>query len=313
MVPMRRRNARRQTLLITGISSRLGRLLTRRLHDEYDIIGIDRRGARHLPKNVTVHALDIRRRPAEDVFRRNRIDAVIHLRDGAPRRRSNERSSPSVAHTRRVLDLCQEYAVPKVVVLSSALIYGPNPDNDMYLTEEAPVLAGQRFATMRDRVESDLLTSSFFWQHPEADTVLLRPAALVGRLTNPVSRYFGFSAIPTVLGFDPMMQIVSPEDVAEALILSLKPGIRGVFNIAGPRAAPLSVLVKKLHKRNLRIPEPLFRTSAAVVSGLPRRAIPRAEIDYLKYVCMVDDAAARNVLRYTPKLTLEQTLAPLSA
>ncbi len=308
------RNTKRQTLLVTGIASRLGRLLARRLHEEYDIIGIDNRGARHIPKNVTVHELDLRRRPAEDVFRRNRIDAVVHLRDGSGvRRRANERTSPLVAHARRVLELCQTYAVPKVVVLSSALIYGPNPDNDMYLTEDAPILAGQRFSTMRDRVEIDLVSGTFFWQHPEADTVLLRPAPIVGRLTNPVSRYLGFRAIPTVLGFDPMVQVVSPEDVVEAIALSLKPGIRGVFNIAGPRAAPLSVIAKKLGKRNIQIPEPLFRTSAALVAKLPRKAIPRAEIDYLKYVCMVDDSHARSVLRYEPKMTLEQTLAPLSA
>lgn len=307
-----RRRTRKQTLLVTGIASRMGRMLARRVHEEYDVIGIDHRGARHIPKNVTVHALDLRRRPAEDVFRRNRIDAVVHLSDDGVRRRSGERTSPLVAHARRVLELCRTYDVPKVVVLSSALIYGPNPDNDMYLTEDAPILAGQRFSTMRDRVEIDLFSGTFFWQHPEADTVLLRPAAIVGRLNNPPSRYLGFRAIPTVMGFDPMMQVIAPEDVIEAIVLSLKPGVRGVFNLAGPRAAPLSVIIERLRKRAVPIPEPVFRTTAALVSGMPRRAIPRAEIDYLKYVCMVDDAHARSVLRFEPQLSLEQTLAPLA-
>lgn len=310
---MPRRKTGRETLLLTGIASRLGRMVARRLHTDYDVIGVDPRGSEHVPSNVTVHAFDLRRRQAEDVFRRNRIDAVVHLCDGPGPRRPGERKSPLVWTARRLLDLCQEHDVQKIVVLSSALIYGPNPDNDIYLTEEAPILAGQRFSTMRDRVEIDLLTGTYFWQHAEADTVLLRPAAIVGRLSNPPSRYFGFRAIPTVMGFDPMMQIVSPEDVVEAIALSLKPGVRGVFNIAGPRAVPLSVLIQKLRKRNVPIPEPLFRTTAALVAGVPRRSIPRAEIDYLKYVCMVDDSRARQFLGYKPRLTLEQTLAPLSA
>ncbi|MCB9506345.1 MAG: NAD-dependent epimerase/dehydratase family protein [Myxococcales bacterium] len=310
---MATRKTRRQTLLVTGIASRMGRMLARQLHEDFDLIGIDQRGARLIPKNVMVHAVDMRRRPAEDVFRRNRIDAVVHLGEEDVPRRRGERQSPLVTTARRVLELCQAHSVPKVIVLSSALIYGPNPENDQYLTEDAPVQAGQRFSTMRDRVEIDLFSGTFFWQHAEADTVLLRPAAIVGRLDNAPSRYFGLRAIPTVLGFDPMMQVVSPEDVLLAIQLALKPGVRGVFNIAGPRAVPLSMLIHKLRKRNVPIPEPAFPLVASVVGGLPRRAFPRPEIDYLKYVCMVDDSRARSVLGYEPKLSLEQTLLPLVA
>ncbi|MFT6399146.1 MAG: UDP-glucose 4-epimerase [Bradymonadia bacterium] len=309
---MGRRKQQRQTILITGIASRLGRMLARKLHTEHDVIGIDQRGARHIPKNVTVHAVDLRRRPAEDVFRRNKIDAVIHLSDNNIRRRKADRTSPLATTARRVLDLCQTHSVPKVVVLSSALIYGPNPDNDQYLTEEAPILAGQRFATMRDRVEIDLLSGTFFWQHAEADTVLLRPAAIVGRINTVPSRYLRMRSIATVAGFDPMMQVISPEDVIQAITLSLKPGVRGVFNVAGPKAVPLSLIIEKLGKRNVPILEPFFRTAASIVMGVPRKSIPRAEIDYLKYVCMVDDTRARTTLGYAPELTLEQTLAPLS-
>lgn len=311
--PPQRRRHRRETILVTGIASRLGRMLARELHQDFDVIGIDQRGARHVPKNVTVHAVDVRRRPAEDVFRRNRIDAVVHLGDDSVRRKVSDRVSPKVLAARRVLDLCQAHSVPKVVVLSSSLIYGPNPDNDTYLTEDAPILAGQRFSTMRDLVEIDLFSGTFFWQYPEADTVLLRPAAIVGRIANPPSRYLGYRAIPTVMGFDPMVQVISPEDVIQAVVLALKPGVRGVFNLAGPKAVPLSVIIQKLRKVNVPIPQPLFRTAAASVVGVPRRVIPKAEIDYLKYVCMVDDSRARASLGYAPKLTLEQTLAPLAA
>ena len=309
---MGRRKQRRQTILITGIASRLGRMLSRKLHTDFDVIGIDHRGARHIPRNVTVHAVDIRRRPAEDVFRRNRIDAVVHLGSEGDRRRRTDRTSPMATKARRVLDLCQTHGVPKVVVLSSALIYGPNPNNDQYLTEEAPILAGQRFETMRDRVEIDLLSGTFFWQHSEADTVLLRPVSIVGRIDTVPSRYLRARSIATVAGFDPMVQVISPEDVIEAVVLSLKPGVRGVFNLAGPRAVPLSVIIRKLGKRNIPIPEPLFRTVASLAMGVPRRAIPQAEIDYLKYVCMVDDSRARATLGYVPSLSLEQTLAPLA-
>ena len=49
--------------------------------------------------------------------------------------------------------------------------------------------------------------------------------------------------IPTVLGFDPMMQFVHEEDVCEAIALALEHGLQGVFNVTGParcRSTPRS-------------------------------------------------------------------------
>ena len=55
--------------------------------------------------------------------------------------------------TTRLLEHCQAFGVPKVVLLSSANVYGPRPDNPQFLTEDAPLLAAQRFPAMRDLVE----------------------------------------------------------------------------------------------------------------------------------------------------------------
>ena len=35
------------------------------------------------------------------------------------------------------------YNVPKLVVLSSAMLYGPSPDNAHFLGEDAPLLGAQ--------------------------------------------------------------------------------------------------------------------------------------------------------------------------
>ncbi len=287
-------------------------MLARSLHADNDVIGIDHRGARHIPKNVSVHAIDVRRRQAEDVFRRNRIDAVIHLRAAKTQHRGDRRLA-TVESAARVLDLCERYEVPKVVIVSTALVYGPNPDNDQFLTEDCPPLTGQRFTTMRDRVEIDMYASTFFWRYPEADVVLLRPVAVVGRLDNAPSRYLGLSTVPTVLGFDPMIQVIAPIDVLHAVQLSLKPGVRGVFNIAGPGPAPLSAVIRRLGRRALPVPEPIFRRALATFAGIRRSAVPRAEVDYLKYICLVDDSRAREALGYEHSLSLERTLDPLRA
>lgn len=303
---------RQPTVVVTGIASRFGRMLARSLHQDYRIIGIDARGARHVPKDVTVHAIDVRRRKAEDIFRRNRIDAVIHLNPEPEWRGSGrEHHHMTVVGTRRVLDFCQRYDVPKVVLLSTAAVYGANPDNNQFLTEEAALLAGQRFPTMRDLVEVDMYAQSFFWRHPEIDTVILRPVHIVGRLNNAPSRYLRARATPMLMGFDPMVQVISPDDVLHAVNLALKPGVRGVFNISGPDPLPLSALVRRIGHRPMPVPETVARIAIGLLSGVRATAVPSAELDYLKYVCMVDDSRARTELRFAPTLSLDQTVEPL--
>jgi UDP-glucose 4-epimerase len=306
------RKKRQETIVVTGISSRTGRMLARAFHQEFQFIGIDARGARHMPKDVTVHAIDIRRKKAEDIFRRNTIDAVVHLNPEAEFSGSQtEHRNLTVLGTQRILDFCQKYHVPKVVLLSSGNIYGPAPWNNQFLTEESALMAGQRFPTMRNLVEVDMYAQSFFWRHPEIDTVILRPCNVVGRLKNHASLYLMLHNTPTLMGFDPMVQVMSPEDLIHAIRLALKPGVRGVFNLAGASPAPLSEIIRRLGHRNWPVPEPMARMAIAMASGVGMTRVPTAELDYLKYVCMVDDSRAREELRYQPLTTLDQTLTPL--
>ena len=67
-------------VLVPGLSGRLGKMLAERLIElGHDVIGIDRRPFREKPEGVEMHEIDIRKRAAEDVFRRVRPDAVIHM------------------------------------------------------------------------------------------------------------------------------------------------------------------------------------------------------------------------------------------
>lgn len=301
-------------VVLTGIASRFGRMLARALHQKYSVIGLDPRGAHHMPQDIEVLAYDIRRKKAEDVFRRENIQAVIHLpAEGGAMRGRTEGRHQAVIGTRRILEFCRKHDVPKVVIVSSAALYGPSPDNNQFLTEEAPLLAGRQNSAMRDLVEADMIGTTFFWRHPEVDTVVLRPAHLVGRIGNAVSQYLRSQPVPTVMGYDPMVQVLSPDDAIDAIMLALKPGIRGVFNIAGPAPAPLSEVLRRLRRTRLPLPEPLLRATIRPMLKRGGKTLGPIELDHLKYVCMVDDSAARATLGYRPLRTLDQTLIHIRA
>lgn len=296
-------------VLVTGIVGRLGKRLARTLHRDRRVIGVDRRPFLDKPKDIEHHEIDIRRTKTRDIFRSNRIKAIVHL--GVmhdPRASAAEHHSWNVAGFQKLLEWVAQYRIPKLVVLSSANVYGPRPENPQFLSEEAPLLGGASFSEIRDLIEVDMLAQSFFWKHPETETVVLRPVHILGNVRNAPSNYLRLQVVPTLLGFDPMVQVMHEEDVVRAILLALRPGVRGIFNIAGPEPAPLSHLLHILGRPSLPIPHPV---AAATLRRLWRyrfSSFPAPELDHIKYVCMVDDSRARRELGYEPSKSLEETV-----
>ena len=299
-------------MVVTGISGRLGQKLARRLHRTHTVIGLDRRPLPNKPKDIQHFQIDLRRKQAEGVFRAGPIAAVFHLdifHD--PRRTPEEHRAINLLDTSRLLEYCQRYSIPKAILLSSADLYGPRPENPQFLTEEAPLLGGSDFPENADLIAVDLVFQSFFWKAPQVETVILRPAHIVGALSNSISRYLRLDPIPTLMGFDPMIQLVHEEDVVEAMLLALAPGVRGVFNLAGPGCLPLSHIVAALGRRSVPVPGivvlPLLRRLAAWGLG----SFTPSQADHLRLPCMVDDQRARQALGYSPRHDLKEILEEL--
>lgn len=303
--------ARPRKVVITGISGRLGRIVARRLHHELDwqIVGLDRRPMLGRPKDIELHQVDLRSKKARDVFRAGDVDALIHL--GVmhdPRARPAELYSWNITGTSKLLEYCQAYRVPKVVLLSSANVYGPRPDNPQFLTEEAPLLAAQRFPQMRDLVEIDHLVSTFLWRAQQLETVILRPVHIVGPMHNAPSNYLRLARPPMLLGFDPMIQLIHYEDVADAILAALAPGRRGIYNICGPGEVPLSAVIGALGRTPVMIPHPVAGPLLSLAFRLGLSSYPVAELDFIRYVCMVDGRRAAAELGYRSRHTLRDTI-----
>lgn len=293
-------------MVVTGICGRLGHLLTRRLHRDGRVVGIDRRPFPQRPKDVVHHQFDLRRKKTQDAFRGGDVRAVVHL--GVlhdPRASDHDRHRWNVVAFQKLLEYVARYRVPKLIVLSSANVYGPQPDNPQFLTEEAPLLGSQAFRGMRDLVELDMLAQSFFWKHPDIETVILRPCHIVGGVRNAPSNYLRLERPITILGFDPMVQLIHERDVVDAVALALQPGMRGIFNLRGPGELPLRRILAMLDRRPRMLPAFAAKLALERMWSLRLSTFPAPEIDYLRYLCMVDGSRAREVLGFEPQVDLE--------
>jgi UDP-glucose 4-epimerase len=161
---------------------------------------------------------------------------------------------------------------------------------------------------MRDLVEIDHLVSTFLWRAREVETVILRPVHIVGPVHNAPSNYLRIERPPILLGFDPMVQLVHVQDVAEAISLALTSGRRGIYNLVGPGELPLSTVLKELGRQPYAIPHPLAKPILSAAFRLGLSSFPVAELDFIRYVCMVDGRRASAELGFRPQFSLRETI-----
>lgn len=294
--------------LITGISGKLGRLVADKLLDDgHEVLGIDRRPWPDAPEGVRMFHADIRKRPAEDVFRTERPDAVIHMATvthftaGA-----EERYRINLRGTRTVFDHCHEYGVEHAVFVGRHTFYGAAPDSPLYHTESEPPLAVSTFPELADLVAADLFAGSALWRYPDMATTVLRLCYTLGpSQRGTLANYLKGPRVPTVLGFDPLYQFMHEHDAAEAICRSLENRLRGVFNVAGPQPVPLSLLIDVTGRTQIPIPEPLYSRALGKL-GFPN--LPRGSTNHIKYPIVIDDSAFRRETGFQQRFDEIQTM-----
>jgi UDP-glucose 4-epimerase len=295
-------------VLITGISGKLGRHVARRLlASGHRIIGIDRRDWADRPDGIDLRMGDVRKRDAEDVFRTERPDAMVHMATVTHlKRQSSDRFKINLLGTRSVFDHCHNYGVAQAIFVGRHTYYGAGPEAPLYHQEADPPMAVHTFPELSDLVAADLYAGSALWRYPELDTAVLRICYSLGPDRNgTLASFLKGPRVPTVMGFDPLFQFMHELDIASAIAATLEKGLRGVYNVAGPPPVPLSVLIKETGRSHIPVPEILFRLALGRF-GLPK--LPRGALEHIKYPVIIDDGAFRRATGFTHEFDEEATL-----
>jgi UDP-glucose 4-epimerase len=280
-------------VVISGAAGRLGRLISERLAAaNHEVFGIDHRPWPEPPVGVTMFQADLRKRSAEDVFRSQRPDALIHFATVSHLQRHEARSARlSLAATKAVVDYCDRYGVKQALFVGRHSYYGASPDAPLYHTEDDPPLASEEFPELADLVAADLFAGSTLWRYPKIETAILRLCYTLGASGHgTLGDFLRGPKVPTILGFDPLFQFMHEADAARAIEAALLRQLRGVFNVAGPGPLPLSTIISETGREILPIPEPLFRFMNGKF-GLPK--LPRGVVAHLKHPIVVDASAFR--------------------
>jgi UDP-glucose 4-epimerase len=309
--------AQGRRILITGVSRFWGAELARRLEANPgvdQIVAVDSEGpARELARTDFVRA-DIRHSLVGKLVRGLGIDTVVHAGLVVDPQHAGARTvhETNVIGTMNLLAACGglDSPVRSLVVKSSTAVYGSEPDDPSFWTEEMRRRAPARDGFSRDLDEAESYVREFEVRNPQTAVTLLRFGNVLGeRLSSPFARLFDLPAIPTVFGFDPRLQFLDEDDAASALEHATLGDCRGTYNVAGAGVVVLSQAIALMGKLNAPVlPFVGSRLAMRMLDQLGLVDFPPEFVRLLKYGRVVDTTRLHTELGFHPQRTTMETV-----
>lgn len=308
-----KRMAKVKTVLITGVAGYWGAQVATRLAAEpdYRVIGLDVEPPAEEIEGLDFIQADVRNSLLVELFQTEGVDTICHLALVETTRPSEAAFNLNVMGTAKILGACAQAGVRKVVFKSSTAVYGARPTNSAFLREEHALRGSKRTGYIRDLIEIETFCNGFRHERPDMLLTILRFPGIVGPAADtPMIRFLREPLAPSLLGFDPMMQIIHEDDVVRALVHAVGHDAPGIFNVAAEDALPLN----KIRGLVGKLPLPVFHPFAYWGVRLLKRAGAEAkgyvplELDYLRYPWVGDLEKMRGELGFAPRYTAEETL-----
>ncbi len=290
------RPGRRQgpVVAVTGAATGAGRLLAAGLAGREEIRKVvaidDHRG--DVP-NVTWRVTDIR-----DPLLSNRlsdVDVIVNLDLlSSPELDPRERRTHNVRGAQTVVTAAAAARVRRVILVTSAMVYGAGPDNPVPLAEDAPLLAEADTSIAGDYVEIEELAAGAALTHPGVDVTVVRPAALVGPgVDTVITRHFEAPRLLSVKGSTPGWQFCHIEDLASALELIVTEGLTGPIAVGSDGWLGADEVSAITGKRGFELPAALTFGMAQRLHRLGMTPAPATDLRYVAYPWVVDCARLR--------------------
>jgi UDP-glucose 4-epimerase len=292
---------------LTGASSFIGshllrRLVERRGADELVVLDVacppaSRKGVRYRLLDLTLPAAD---RKLIAILQEERVDTLVHAGFYTDPRRdtaySHELESIGTLH---VLAACAAAGVGHVVQRSFTAVYGARGQNPGFLTEEHPPRPNEDFWWIRDKHEAEQHALAFARRYPHMTVTLLRLAPLVGPgLFTFYTRLFAKRVVPVVMGYDPLLQLLHPDDALDAFEAALERRRGGVFNVVPRDGVSLLTALHLAEKVTVAVPHPVAYALADLMWAAGLGEAPGGFIDYVRFPCVADGEKARRELGF---------------
>ncbi|MDX6244272.1 MAG: hypothetical protein QOE76_1995 [Frankiales bacterium] len=219
--PVRPGRTRKPVIAVSGAAAGIGAALAGRLVANpavRKVIAIDdHRGAL---SDATWRIADVRDPVLASKL--SGVDVLVHLAlDLGVDASAVERRALNVRGTTVALTAAAAAGVKRVVLTTSAMVYGSQAPHDGPLGDDAEVLADADESVLGDLVEMETVAGRARRAHPWLEISVLRPAPLVGPgIDSVVTRHFEAPRLLVLRGSAPLWQFCHVEDLVTAIELA---------------------------------------------------------------------------------------------
>lgn len=311
-----------RSIALTGVRTFLGRSLLKLLEEDdrfRRVVVIDDDTPVHAGAKSRSYAVD-RTQPSApariaEILAAEAVDTFVHLGFlESPTRNlvwAHELESVGTLH---ILNACRERPVKKLVLASSTTLYGPHFDNPNFLAETHPLRGLPNTPFLADKIDAERQVEAYASEHRSACVTVLRFAPLLGpTVESYITRWLTRNTVPTLLGFDPLVQFVHEVDALAALKLVLDRDAPGVFNVVGDGVLPLSMVIKLVGRSSLPLPHFLARRVTGLLWAAGMSDVPPSLLKFLRHLCVADGAKAKRELGFSPGYTSREAVLELGA
>ena len=253
-------------MAVTGAAGSIGsRLLSRLSANEAKcrLLGVDAFPLRQELDIVSWQG-DLRRDDVAALL--DGVDVVAHMSSAfSPRRDGMESAHIDNEVLARLLAAIPQTGVKRLVLMSSAMVYGAWPNNSQPLVEDTPLRPNPGFRFAAQKAEMERLVAEWRSENPAVRLVVLRPVTAVSSgETSWVARSMRSAAEVAFGEENPPIQFLHLDDLAAAVELAVLGDLDGVYNVA-PDGCVTAEAVRSLSGRL-----PRLRTSTSMASWLAK-------------------------------------------
>jgi len=284
------------------------------------VIGVDRTVA--APEVVPAGRADVSWRQVDVVDPRlaaafEGVSAVVHLavdlrpdKDRAGQRQRNTRAAQTV------LTAAFAAGVRRVVLVTSAMVYGARPDNPVPLPDGSPLRAVPEASAVGDLLEVERIAAKARRSHRGLAVTVLRPAVVLGAGDRePLAALLGERLLLRIRGNAGHWQFCHVADLAAAIELAALGELDGEVNVGSDGWLDAAELEQVSGRRGLELPERVAVGTAERLHRLGLTPAPPSELAYLVHPWVVDTGRLRSAgwaPRYTNADAVRAHLADLA-
>ena len=211
-----------------------------------------------------------------------------------------DKETPDLANAETIFQECASADIKRMIVLSSAAVYGASHHNPGLIPESRSSSRNTKTPLASKWADLEGLALIYLGGHSGIKLTILRPVAVPVRGGEDYfSRVLRNKIAITLPGHDPSLQILSVDDLASAVRCAIEKSEGGIYNVAPDGVVPLRAALRLSGSHRLPLGIGIQRVARAALKAL-KLSHSIDQLEYIRYSWTVSNRKMKQELGFRP-------------